>query len=168
MLIFCNTISWIPCGGKYTLVHNRGCLHKHFVSSWQRRSWELELVVRILGQYIVYYKTNRNLFLVDIFVANQYIQIFLDLLEDSHCKLQWDSSRNLTILVRDENFDQKYVSNCFVFFCTCIYFPSMPTISFSTLEPKLPMQGSQNIHYVHFIGKLFIWKVSSRDLRKCN
>ena len=40
---------------------------------------------------------------------------------------------NLEILVDEENFDQKYVSNFFIFiFLFCIYFPSLHTTSFSS------------------------------------
>ena len=51
------------------------------------------------------------------------------------------------ILVRDENFDQKYVSkkNSFIF-SFCIYFPSIHTTSFSSqLHP--PRWLEQNFHF---------------------
>ena len=54
----------------------------------------------------------RNIFLVEIFITNQDVQIFLGFAwGNSSCK----SNKNLKILVRDENFDQKYVSKLYLF-----------------------------------------------------
>ena len=77
-------------------------------------------------------------------------RFFLDLLEDSHCNLQWESSskskKTLKMLVRDENFNQKYVSNFFLIFLFCIYFPSVHTTSFSSqLHP--PRRLEQNFDF---------------------
>ena len=75
----------------------------------------------------------------------------MDLLEDSHCNLQWESSskskKNLNILVRDENFDQKYVSKNIIFiFSFCIYFPSVHTASFSS-QLHHPRWLEQNFYF---------------------
>ena len=53
------------------------------------------------------------------------------------------------ILVRDENFDQKYVSKKNIFiFSFCIYFPSIHTTSFSSqLHP--PRWLEQNFYFPH-------------------
>ena len=59
------------------------------------------------------------------------------------------------ILVRDENFDQKYVSNFFIFiFLFCIYFPRIHTTSFSSqlhpprwLEQKLYFPLNNPLYY---------------------
>ena len=54
---------------------------------------------------------------------------FLDLFEE---KSSSKSKKHPKILVRDENFDQKYGSNFVIFiFLFCVYFPSTRTTSFS-------------------------------------
>ena len=104
---------------------NLGFWHSDRVSFRYEWSWELKLVVCILGKYIQNKKIKfiffETYFWSKILSRTKMFGFFLDLLEDSHCKLQWKSRRkskkNLKFLARDKNFDQKYVSKkSFLFF----------------------------------------------------
>ena len=106
-----------------------------------KASGVLKLLVWILRKYIqnqkIKIKNFETYFWSKFSSRTKMFRFFLDLLEDSHCNLQWESSskskKNLKFLVRDKNFDQKYVSNFFIFiFLFCIYFPSLHTTSFNS------------------------------------
>ena len=72
----------------------------------------------ILGKYIqnrkIKIKYFETYFWSKFLSRAKIFRVVLDLLEDPHCNLQWESSskskKNLKFLVRDKNFDQKYVS----------------------------------------------------------
>ena len=78
-------------------------------------SWELKLVVRVLGKYTQNTKIKIKIFEPYFWSKcssrTKIFRCFLDLLEE---KSSSKSKKYLKILVRDENFDQKYVSKNFI------------------------------------------------------